>query len=59
MKEGSNLYYVLYVFFNHKCWLVHIYIYMRTHVRKHGSCANFHVTWCIEGHVCAIIPGGK
>lgn len=40
--------------------LVCAYIYyICTHVRKHGSCANFPVTWCIEGRVCAIIPGGK
>lgn len=45
------------MFLNHKCWFVHIYIH--TQVRKHGSCANFHVRWCMEGLVCAIIPGGK
>lgn len=42
-----------------------IYIFLffvYPHVRKHGNCANFHVRWCMEGNVCAvlfIIPGGK
>lgn len=55
MKEGSNMDYID-MFLNHKC-CISIYIY--THVRKRGSCANSHVRWCIEGHVCAVIPGAK